>query len=405
MSDSINVPVLGPLFQEAQTYTTLENIERYMESGGQLKALPVQPLYLAFKALSPEQVAGYLPALSQEQRQAMQDLDLWDKDQLDVAHFGHWVQAFAACQDDAVRTEFVKGESFALYLKGAFNIWTFDAEDPQYPDHDNYFLTEDNQLLFEFHENFPYLDEVRGLVRDIYSAMGVENAYAHLFKIVPDTLSEVQEEEYRFKKGRLEDLGFVDYYDSLEYESAFPKMEALLTYLKGKRLRSMTPELPDSARAQALHQSAVNPYRNTLGALAEELAKVKSEKRREFLHFNFIRLVNARLAFNHALKEGQVAIHQAGKKAVGMMLLGMDFLRVRAEDVGGLTDEGVFAHFDFIDLYRIGNTLVQIQQRVLKRALKESGFEELEQQAFLGGLWNELLDSIFEEPVRVPTRD
>ena len=37
-------------------------------------------------------------------------------------------------------------KAFILFLKARFNIWTFDIEDPQYPDHDYYFLTEDNQI-------------------------------------------------------------------------------------------------------------------------------------------------------------------------------------------------------------------------------------------------------------------
>ena len=41
-----------------------------------------------------------------------------------------------------------------LYLKGKMSFWTFDLEEPEYPDHDNYFLTECNQLLFEFDDDF-----------------------------------------------------------------------------------------------------------------------------------------------------------------------------------------------------------------------------------------------------------
>ena len=47
----------------------------------------------------------------------------------------------------SLQYEFTKSEEFALFLKARFNMWTFDVEDPLYPDHDNYFLTDDQMFL------------------------------------------------------------------------------------------------------------------------------------------------------------------------------------------------------------------------------------------------------------------
>ena len=41
----------------------------------------------------------------------------------------------------------------------------------------------------------------------------------------------MQEEEYRFKKGRLEDLGMMDYYDSLEHTHSFHQEGQIKAFL------------------------------------------------------------------------------------------------------------------------------------------------------------------------------
>ena len=153
---------------------------------------------------------------------------------------------------------------------------------PQYPDHDRYFLTEDNQLLFEFDEDFDCTAEVKRIILDLYSQEGgVEKAYAILFKIVSENFLSMQEEEFRFKKERLRDIGFVDYYDALDLDAPFPNIEVLNNFIKKKA--KVNAEISNFGKNQLLPKSSLVSFKEKIDPLEDELNdKIKDEKRRLF---------------------------------------------------------------------------------------------------------------------------
>jgi len=91
--------LLGPIsmmIEEAKNYRNLENVEKLVQSGQDLAPLPVQPLYMALKAFTPEQVGGHLAQFSEEQRKVFLDLDLWYRDEVDVESFPFWIKSYRA---------------------------------------------------------------------------------------------------------------------------------------------------------------------------------------------------------------------------------------------------------------------------------------------------------------------
>ena len=86
----------------------------------------------------------------------------------------------------------------------------------------------------------------------------MEKAYQMLFKMVSDGFSFFQEDEYEFKKRRLQDFGFVDYYDSLVYTSTFVNLPQLKAYIKNKQ--GQTGEVDILAKTQLLPSTALAPF-------------------------------------------------------------------------------------------------------------------------------------------------
>lgn len=389
------------LMKESDAYTHLDQIEKYVEESGDLSALPVQPIYLALRKLPFDKVAEYLPKFSKEQRAVFMDIDLWNKDEIDVEHFTYWLQAYSMVESDEVKLDFVSSEQFLVFLKSKFNIWTFDAEEPEYPDHDNYFLTDDNLLLLEFDENFQFVDEVRGLIRHLYYEWGVENAYTFLFKMVSDSFLTLQEEEYNYRRERMRDFGFVDYMDSLEVENPFINIDFLHNFIKKKT--STTGTLDEVSRNQNLHNSSLVAFKDHFKKVIDELLKVSDQKRADYLQFNFIRLINSRLEYKGALKKGSVAMTRTGAQTKNLVLLGFNYIKsdlVTENYLKNIPDEGIFTLFDFTDLYKIGNSLIKFNLKDLKKALQTNLFEGDEKEKFLGDYWSDFLDNTFDEPVK-----
>lgn len=393
MSDSeIKKDLLSQILYEAQAYKKFEDIEKLVDSGMDLSMVPVQPLYVSLQTTSSDQIAQILPKLSSDQRQALRDIDLWQKDVIDPNAAYHWLEIYSKCPDDEIILEFVKSEDFLLSLKNQFTIQTFDVEDPMYPDGDNYFLTEDNLLLIEYPEDFTMVQELKEMIRRLYADIGVEQAYAFLFKMVVDSYQLMEEEVYNEKKERLRDFGFVDYYDALEYNSPFFKEAQLDEFIRTKK--GLTASLDSVSLNQSLHASSLTPYQSGMEKLKDALMKVSDDKRQQFLHFNFVRLVNARMTLDDALKNGSLAMSKVGNQTRQCLELGFEYVYSKLETP---KKEQLFELFDFVDLYKVGHSLIEITKKSIKKGLSQTTFEAEDFGYFLGMYWNSFLENSHEE--------
>lgn len=380
--------LIQQVFSEANAYKGLEDLEALVEQSESLAHIPIQPLFMAIQLAPTELIAQALPKLSKRQRQAISDLSLWQRDKLDVEHFVGLVEAYAHCGDDQVMSEFAKGHDFLLFLKGRVHIHTFDAEEPEYPDNDYYFLTEDNLLLIEYDEDFEQVDEIKTLVKSIYSDLGVEYAYTLLFKYVADAFSIMEEESYQRKKSRLRDFGFIDYYEAFEYLGTFKTHKQIDKFLDKKSLP--VPNLSNEQLSQALHSRSLVGYKS-INLIEDELFKIKDDKRLQFLRFHLLRFINGTLTLNGALKSGRTNISDSNRKTESLFLLGYDYLIKRKQH----PEISIFEVYDFFDCYKVGNSLVSIEQKSLKKALSESIFDEADYLEFLGDRLKKTIEAAY----------
>lgn len=395
MTDTeIKKDLLSQLLYEAQAYKKFEDIERLVEGGTDLSQIPIQPIYVSLQNTPKEQVALILPKLSSEQRQALRDIDLWQKDMIDPQAASYWLEVYARCGDDEIILEFVKSEDFLLSMKNQFTIDTFDVDDPMYPDDDNYFLTEDMQLLIAYNDDFLLAQELKEMIRRLYAEIGVEDAYAFLFKMVVDSYQIMEENNYQEKKERLRDFGFVDYFEALEYNANYHSLAQVDDFIKNKK--TITPSLDSLSQNQTLHANSLVPYQNGMDGIKEALNSVSSEPRSQFLHFNFVRLVNARITLDDALKNGSIAMAKVGSQTRQCLELGFEY--ILGQKPAGFP---VFDHFDFLDLYKVGHSLISITRKSIKKALSSTPFEEDDFAYFLGLYWNAYLENSHEDVARL----
>ncbi len=382
-----NSKALRHLIQESSAYNRFEDIAKLVETGN-LAMVPVHPLYVSLLSASSDQVAKIIPDLSHEQRQAMIDLDLWQKDRIDVDSFEYWIEVYSKVEDLKFTQEFVKNENFLIYLKSRVNIYTFDTEDPEYPDHDHYFLTDDMLLLIEYSEEYKYATELKYLIRNLYDKLGVDKAYSLLFKLINDSYSLLEEQEYQNSKSRLRDYGFVDYFEAKEKTFAFASLKGIDRYISSHI--ALTPEIDLNSKLQNLHSSALTSFNKEIDLIEEELALVKDDKRQDFLNFSFLRLVNSVIVVNNAMKEGSIELSRIGNNTKKFVNLGIDKVRSVQND---LSDFVIFERFDFFDLYRIGHSLIELNKKKLVKSLSPYAENKEKLLMFLGGHFENFLDN------------
>lgn len=384
---------LSLFFLESDAYAQFEDLEKLVDRGQDLSVIPLQPLYLFVKDATPAQVSRLIPGLGPEQRQVLLDVDLWNKDQFSLEQFKFWLEVYAKVPVE-IKLEFIRSDEFSLFLKSVFNISTFDIEEPTYPEHDHFFLTEDQQLLFEYDPQVTSPHEVQALIKTLYAELGVEEAYADLFKLVNFSYSEASEELYEEKKERLRDYGFVDYYEALRLTEIFVTSLQLEKFIVSKI--PTTGEIDLIAKNQVPFAKSLIAFKDGMGGLFAEISKLKNEKRKDYLQFNFLRLVNGGLTLGNAFQEGSVAMTKIGQETKTFLLLGLAKLQESLQDRPPL--EGIFSVFDFTEVYKIGRSLLSMMQTKLKKELDKSGFHDPEVDSFLGGHISNFLDNFFSNP-------
>jgi len=383
---------LSLAISEAQSYLTIDQIEHALENKEELKHLPLQPLYLAYSSLPIEKKATLLPSLSKEQRQLFLDIDLWKKDEIDVDNFLPWIGIYAACGDENLQYEFAKSSEFSLFFKGRFNVWTFDVEDPLYPEHNNYFLTDDSLLLVEYDEDFAFVDELKLLIKNLYTQEGVENAYTYLFKLVADQMSSLSEDEYRWKKHRLEDKGMVDYFDALEKLNRFPTKKHIINFIR--LAKPSTGKVEEDGINQVPHYNFLVPVASVSSDLQEELSKITDQPRIDFLKFNLVKLINSDIEVSGGLSAGTMALSKGSKRVKNFIQLGYEFALNEWKE---LTRDGeFFDYFTLTDLYRFGKTLIELQQAKLNKKYTELSIDETF-DSFLGHWAQTFIAQAFEK--------
>jgi hypothetical protein len=374
---------------EANAYTSMGDIEKLVEKGVSLSSVPVQPLYFAIQKAPSDQVSALLPKLSKTQRQALLDIDIWQRDQIDPSNFGYWIEAYLKCEDDSLGIDFSQSDDFLLLFKSRLNIYTFDIEDPMYPDHDNYFLTEDNLLLVEYDDEFQYVNELKSLIQKMYSELGVENAYAHLFKMVSDSYMVWEEEAYHHKKERLRDFGFVDYIEALENLNPFRSFSELERFIKNKT--TATGNLDPEVANQTLHSNVIVSFNEGLSSLHEEASKLNDAKREQFLQFAFVRMINSTLTLNDGLKSSSLELKRLSDETKAYLELGCEYLKSQWNK----SEFSLFEDYDFFDFYRVGKSLININKSGLKKNLALYQLDSDQAQVFLGTWFSQFVEDTF----------
>jgi hypothetical protein len=102
-----------------------------------------------------------------------------------------------------------------------------------------------------------------------------------------------------------------------------------------------------------------------------------------------VRLVNAKMTLADALKSGSLMMSKVGAKTKAAIELGFSYLEG--------TEENIFKKFDFIDLYRIGHSLIEINKKKIKKAISKNYFENSEYDYFVGQYWGQFIDASEED--------
>jgi hypothetical protein len=383
---------------ESKQYSDLESIMSLAQTKQGIQNIPVQPLFKAVSNASTEELVEFIPLLSPKQRQVMIDLSFWIKDEISTNNFNDWLEIYFKIGKENMSYEFINLPSFELFLKSRFNISNIDPENPTYPDHEHFIVTDDGLLVFEYDESFKMVDELKGLIRTTYSILGVENAYAKFFKIISDSYTKLNEEEYQKKKSRLDDFGIVDYFDAVNVKSTFNTEKKIISFIENKL--KLTSEIDVISKSQVLFNQSIAQFEFGLDAIENDLKRLECKKRSDFLRFNFVRLVNSTISsMGPNIYQDNSALTSISKQTKQYLMLGFSFLNEYLKSSKRKV-ENIFIVYDFIDLYQIGHSLLSVEQLKINRTLMKTHFTKNDEQSFMGNFLLDILENIYSDVVK-----
>ncbi|MGE0398694.1 MAG: DUF6178 family protein [Kofleriaceae bacterium] len=146
------------------------------------------------------------------------DLDGWAKDEVEIAPIKPWLAALIEVGFEKLGEVWatLDAELRALILQKQCRIWDVSlGEEPEEDNERAILATPDRFFMLELPEDEDSARLVQQLVEDLYRADA--NLARHTIMAArSEPPAELEELSYRWRAGRLADLGYVDFYDALD---------------------------------------------------------------------------------------------------------------------------------------------------------------------------------------------
>jgi uncharacterized protein DUF6178 len=309
-----------------------------------VRALPGDEFYYVVHELGLRDAGDILALARPEQVQAALDFALWERDQIVPERAGEWIEALAEAPYETIGA-WVAGldvELFALLLRQNARIYDLSLEEPPdepagtlYPTPDNLFVLDvTGTPVATVGEPGPSDDEDSGtsarafirLIDNLYRAD--RNLARRLFVGARSELdSELEELAYRWRQGRMEDLGFSDYYEALEvYRELDPASVRLgETAPGGMRARPLDDRGATDGAARA-PTALVERLTRAGSPFARGAQGIASADEVSELHFSVVALTNRVLAADRVTPGDDAAVAATLDRQLATLDLAVEFL-------------------------------------------------------------------------------
>jgi len=329
---------------------------------------PYQDVFLIIKMVGLADSLELLRLTSKEQRRGFVDLDCWRKDSFHMPSFMEWLAAFIQCgPEETVRmARAVDPNLLALFLRENIQVHSLDPDEPS-PDLP-LTLTPDNRFGIEI-TGEAEAAMISRLLLDALFRFDPALGYDLIDRVYWENRVSLEEGAYQEKRRRLEEIGFVDYYDALEI---YGEAHLTLTPLPSKDdEKKGTVAL--SSTLPALFVASLVPG----DFLWEALQTVQDRKEAERISQGLAALAN-RLLSIHSVTPGDLEkVRPALEELRDTLSLGLEYLAQGQKDQVG----EILQRNDIQSLFKIGFNLLSIlhdqADRIFRQGrLRLDGVEE-----------------------------
>jgi hypothetical protein len=311
-----------------------------------LQELPVETLYLALKEADPETALWLLENAQPNQVQGIIDLDCWEGSDFKAERALLLFRNLALLEPQKL-FDYMKEldpEFVVRSLMELVDVLDFDPQNPPDTGEDLMILSPDNKYALILKEPDPEQREALYQWLNKISACSLDLMRRHLESCKWEQKTDLEEFAYQIKKGRLEDMGFVDYHEAIQLYSvgrANDTKERLLAapLERSQKLSLRSTEEEEMPDAADLENWLPKPIRRAIlgaGFLADCLALIESQTLKEILLQEILRSVNTALSADRVLHQDLESIRLSSERARRYIDLGLAYLSDGNKERGAL---------------------------------------------------------------------
>ncbi len=281
-------------------------------------SLPVQELYYAIKEVGLADAEELVALATPEQVQGFVDLDAWDRDQLDAAKLDAWIDAIVnvGYEKFGAVVAGIDPEVVALWLQRQARVYDLTMEQPPDEAEGHYYPTPDRFYLLDILPGGESGKAIERAIDWIYR-YDLELGRRVIMSAKWELGSDLEEHAYRWRKGRMADLGYVDFYEAL---SIYRWLDPASVKLDEHSFVEPPPETP--TELPALLAGSLDEA----GFFGKALGTLVSEAEVERLHAALVLLINKAMAADLVdpgdFEHGKEAL----ARAVAYVGLGLEYL-------------------------------------------------------------------------------
>ena len=290
------------------------------------------------------------------------DLDAWNKDQLDVAPLKPWLTALVEAGFEKVGEVWagLDTELRVLILQRQVKVYDVSFEEEPAEDNESPIMaTPDRFFMLELLGDEDSQRLVQQVVEDLYRA-DPDLARHTIMAARSELPSELEEQSYRWRSGRLADLGYIDFYEALDL---FRPLDADKVAI-GEGSQERIPLDEGVHVSLAIAQEVLGR-----SFLARAIASIEDATEAQRIEAALVLLVNKVLAAGRA-KPGQAEVVKRGALyATATLSLGLE--TVARGDLGKA--QQALRSIGMTRLFRVGYTvttkLARLAQALAARSL------------------------------------
>jgi hypothetical protein len=350
-----------------------------------IRALPGDELYYVIHEIGLRDAGDILAHARADQVQAALDFAIWERDQIVPERLGEWLELIAEVPYERI-SEWAAGldvELLALILRKTSRVYDLTEEElpdePEgtlYPTPDTFFALDVRGTGESGDGDGEASSSARAVIRLVDSIYRVDKDFARriLVGARSELDSELEEQAYHWRQGRMEDLGFADYYQALEVYRELDPASVRVGEVDPGKVRVRPLDAGDDAGSAARAPTALverlsagtSPFARAVQGLtsAEEVAE---------LHFALVALTNRVLAADRVTPGDDPAIAAALDRMAATLDIAVEFL--------GRGDEGrareAVRTVPLVRLFRLGVSLVGKVRRLALTLRRKGPFAAL----------------------------